>query len=181
MDRLRNAAIITHLVQKLREQDSWCGETHIQKAAYFLKELLKVPINFDFILYKHGPFSFELRDELTSLRADGLLKLEFQIPPYGPRFAITEQSKLIQKCYSKTLDEYRKYIDFITEKFNYKDIMGLERLATALYVTCLKPNISVADRVAKLTELKPHVTHDSAEFAVRMVDEIVAECKEKHF
>lgn len=28
----------------------WCGETHLQKAIYFLQTLLNVPTDFDYIL-----------------------------------------------------------------------------------------------------------------------------------
>jgi uncharacterized protein YwgA len=60
MDRLRRAAILTRLIEQLRNGGSWCGETHVQKATFFLQELLNVPLSLDFILYKHGPFSFDL-------------------------------------------------------------------------------------------------------------------------
>ena len=83
MDRLRRAALLTRLIELLRKKGSWCGETHIQKSTFFVQNLMKVPLSFDFILYKHGPFSFDLRDELTGLRADGLIRLEPQWP-YGP-------------------------------------------------------------------------------------------------
>ena len=37
--------------------------------------MCEVPTGFEFILYMYGPFSFDLSDELTSIRADGLLKI----------------------------------------------------------------------------------------------------------
>ena len=58
----------------------WSGETHLQKATYLACWLVDIPFDFDFILYKHGPFSFELRDELGSMRADRLLDREPQPP-----------------------------------------------------------------------------------------------------
>jgi len=78
MDRLRKAALQTRLIEQLRKEGSWCGETHVQKATLFLQDLMRVPLELEFILYKHGPFSFDLRSELTSLRADELVKLEPQ-------------------------------------------------------------------------------------------------------
>jgi hypothetical protein len=35
MKRLKQAAILISLINKLDEKDSWCGETNIQKATYF--------------------------------------------------------------------------------------------------------------------------------------------------
>ena len=61
------------------------GGTHIQKAAYLLQELLGVPSGFKFVLYKHGPFSFELRDSLNRLEAWGGIQTEEQPYPYGPK------------------------------------------------------------------------------------------------
>lgn len=60
MERLNRAAVLLNLVETLRSKGSWASETHFQKAAYFLQELLRVPLEFEFILYKHGPFSFGL-------------------------------------------------------------------------------------------------------------------------
>ena len=68
MDRLQRASVLLALNEQLRAAGSWAGETHMQKATYFLQHLMGVPLAFDFILYKHGPFSFDLRDELTAMR-----------------------------------------------------------------------------------------------------------------
>ena len=46
MERLKKAAVVTTLVDQLRDEDSWCGETHVQKAVYFLQSLFDVPTGF---------------------------------------------------------------------------------------------------------------------------------------
>jgi hypothetical protein len=175
MDRLIKAALLTRLIEQLRQKGSWCGETHVQKATLFLQDLMLVPLGFEFILYKHGPFSFDLRDELTSLRADELVKLEPQWG-YGPRIGTTEQSKYIQGLYSRTLKKYDDRISFITEKLGKRGVSDLERLATAFYVTkrADRPS-SVDERAAKLTLLKPHVGRDEAAGAVTESDRMIAE------
>ena len=106
MDRLRNAALLTRLIEGLCGKGDWCGETHVQKTAFFVQELLGVPLEFQFILYKHGPFSFGLRDELTALRADGLLELEPR--PYGAQLVPTKQCEYIQGLYTEDHGEVRK-------------------------------------------------------------------------
>jgi hypothetical protein len=58
MQRIEQSGLIAVLADSLRKRGSWAGETHIQKAGYLLQELLGVPLNMKFILYKHGPFSF---------------------------------------------------------------------------------------------------------------------------
>ncbi|WP_449244054.1 hypothetical protein [Desulfobacca acetoxidans] len=177
MDRIKNAAIILRLIDKLREKGSWCGETHIQKATFFLQELMQVPMEFDFILYKHGPFSFDLRDELTALRADGLIELEPRWP-CGPRLASTDLNEYIQKLYSNTIARYDKKITFIAEILGDKGVTELERLATALYVTKNRTFETLnAERAEELTELKPHITLESAKNAIEEIDSIMNEAR----
>lgn len=182
MTRLQRAALLTRLIDNLREQGSWCGETHVQKAVSFLQDVAKIPTGFVFVLYKHGPFSFDLRDELTALRADELLKLEHQSPPYGPRFAPTERSEYVQEIFSKTLESYKDQVKFVADKLGKKNVGELERLATALYVTLkAEDDASVSDRVKEISRLKPHVVPESAEAAVEEVDEIIEEAERLDF
>ena len=176
MDRLKRAALVTKLVDRLREENSWCGETHVQKAVYFLQALFNAPTEFEFILYKHGPFSFDLRDELTSLRADEVLALEVQLP-YGPRIFTTERGKYLQNARSKTIDRWQEAIEFVAKKLGKQDVVELERLATALFVTShATHNASVEDRAEELIRLKSHIQKDTAMEAIMEVDVIVREC-----
>ena len=116
MKRLQRAAILVSLVESLRENESWCGETNVQKASFFLQQLASVPLGFEFVLYKYGPYSFGLTDELTSLRADSILTLETPDPMYGPRYLPDEMSGVILKCFSKTVSLYKKKVEFVAEK-----------------------------------------------------------------
>ncbi|SHF13520.1 hypothetical protein SAMN02745206_01414 [Desulfacinum infernum DSM 9756] len=178
MDRLKRAALITRLLQNLRDKGSWCGETHAQKAAFFAQHLMEVPLEFDFILYKHGPFSFDLRDELTSLRADGLIQL---VPrwPYGPTIKPTDLAEKLQNNYTKTLKQHEKKIAFVADKLGAKGVADLERLATALYVTKQKRTDEQPEkRAKKLSELKPHIRIDQAQAAIDELDQIIKEAQE---
>ena len=174
MDRLQRAALLTSLMSHLRERGSWCGETHVQKSVLFLQEVSGVPLGYDFILYKHGPFSFDLRDELTALRADGLVRLEPQ-SPYGPRLAPTERSNYIQQSYPKTLHAYGRSVECVAETLGPRGVADLERLATALFITKHKERFPTeADRASVLCKLKPHISQQGASEAVAEVDQILA-------
>lgn len=178
MDRIKKAALIITLADRLLENGSWCGETHIQKAGYFLQELLGVPMGFSFVLYRHGPFSFDLRDELTSLRADGLMTLELR-NLCGPHFVTTELGQRIQRTFPKTVDRYRNAIEFVASTLGDKNVAELERLATALFVT-LAPNgggMSADQRAGRLNEIKGHIPLELARDAVGDVDRIIAEAR----
>lgn len=172
MNRLERAAILTTLADKLHSQGSWCGETHLQKATYFLQELLHVPLGYEFILYKYGPFSFDLSDDLAALRADQLLELHPQPIPYGPSLLPTAASGEFRKRYPRTLGTHQQSVDFVARKLGDKGVGQLERLGTALFVTRELPDADAEARARRLHELKPHVSLDEAREAVASVDRL---------
>jgi uncharacterized protein YwgA len=174
MTRLQKVSVLADLAALLRDNGSWCGETHLQKATYFLEELLGVPLDFEFIIYKHGPFSFDLRDELTAMRADGVLELQPHPAPYGPGLIATESSQELRQRFPVTLHRYGKAVKFVAQELGAKGSTDLERLGTALYVIRERPKASVNERVARIIELKPHVTPEDARNAVEELDRIAA-------
>ena len=175
MDRMRNGVVLTKLIEELRAQGSWCGETHVQKTMFFVQELMGVPTEFEFILYKHGPFSFDLRDELTALRADGLLEIEAE--PHGARFIPTERSSYVKRHYGRTAARYASAIEFVAEKLGKRKVAELERLGTAFYVSRSSENAgaSINDRANRVVELKPHISVAQARQAVEKVDGLLTE------
>lgn len=174
MKRLKRDAVLLSLIDNLRAKGSWCGETHIQKATYFVQELFGTPLGFEFILYKHGPFSFDLSDELTAMRADMLLKLQPQPHPYGPSLVPWEGSNLIKEHFPSTLKKYNSQVKFVADQFGDKGVAELERLATALFVTKkFESNKNIESRADLITKLKPHVKLNEALDAVRTIDEII--------
>jgi len=177
MKRLQRAAVLVELADEMRARGSWCGETHLQKATYFLQELFDHELDFEFILYKHGPFSFDLRDELMSMRADGLMTLTRQPYPYGPTLAPTEAGEQMKATYPKTLRNRRTAIDFVAEHLGHKDVNQLERVATALYVT-RESGGNVPARAREINALKPHISIESAAQAVEEVDAMLVEVEQ---
>ena len=171
MKRLERAALLLRIVERAREQGSSCGQIHLQKSTYFVQDLMRVPLGFEFILYKHGPFSFDLRDELTALRADQLLEFE-SIHRWGAQMAPTDRKDYIHGVFSDIVDDN---ISFVAAKLGAKGSAELERLGTALYVTRrTEAGATVDERSERMTELKPHIPRESARAAVEEVDEIIA-------
>ena len=171
MKRLQRDAVLLSLVESLLDKGSWCGETHIQKATYFLQELTNVPLGFDFILYKHGPFSFDLRDEITAMRADGVLKLEPKPYPYGPSMLPGENSQALKRRFPKTLKKHDRKIEFIANELHSKGVAELERLGTALYVTLeSSKRESVKVRASRVHCVKPHIAIEEAVEELKHVD-----------
>jgi hypothetical protein len=175
MDRLRKAAILTRLAQMLREKGSWCGETHMQKATYFLQQMLKAPFGYEFILYKHGPFSFDLRDELSALQADDLLVMEPQPIPYGPKLAATQGAQRLQERFPRTLRRIGPSLQFVVDTLGDRGGADLERLGTALYVTAdLGSSASVPQRAREVSKFKSHIPVAEAAVAVREIDMLLS-------
>ncbi len=177
-EKPEHIALIGSLIISLEARGCWCGETHIQKTGYFLQEMGGVAMQYDYILYKHGPFSFELRDDLTAMRAYGLLQLKIQQYPYGPSFYITEQGKRLIKRFSSIEEKHQGAIDFISSHLADKGVAVLERLGTALYVTRETEARTPEERVKKMVELKPHIKQEKAWDAVSELDRMIRECEE---
>lgn len=157
------------LSRRMAEQGSWAGETHLQKAAYLLSELRDVDFDFDFILYKHGPFSFELRDELDEMRSGGLIRSFVQNPNYGPRLLPTKDGKSLEETLAASTGRYEESLEWIAETLGGRDVMELERLATSMWMT-RKQGGSVRERAEAVVEVKPHISIEAAMLSVEEID-----------
>lgn len=172
MNHWKRTVLLGALVDKLRQKGSWCGETHVQKSTFFLQELLGVRLGFRFILYWYGPFSFELREEITGARADGFLDLEAQEPPYGPKLTVTPVYESFHKRFPRTLQRYGSHLDFIATTFGDKGVAELERLATAFYVMHRESMEDVDQVATRVVELKSHIDRTDARDAALEVQDI---------
>lgn len=170
-NNLEKKALILFLIEKMGEKGSWCGETHVQKCLYFLQELMKVPLNYNYILYKHGPFSFDLRSELTEMRAHHYLEL-LPREPYGPSIVPGRFAFLLEKKYSEAISQYSEQVEFIADYLASKPVRELEQLATALYVKTRKKIESEDELVKEIVELKPHISPDSAYTALKFIEQL---------
>ena len=162
MKRLQRSAVILSLIEALLQRYSWAGETHIQKATYFLQDFLRVPLGFEFILYKHGPFSFDLRDELTAMQADEIIQLRAR-PPYGPSMIPGPNSERVKELFPKTIRKFNDQIEFVAKELGGFGVAELERLATAAYVvTKSSDDVKMEQRAHLINKLKPHISIEEA-------------------
>lgn len=178
MNPSRVSLLLAVLTEKLREQGSWAGETHLQKAAYFLQAMLGVPLGFRFTLYKYGPFSFDLRDKLAEMRSTGQLELVPQPAPYGPQLRTGRGVAQLRKRFPRTLRTFDPQLDYVANELGGLGVGALERLATALLVSEENPGKPVDERAAQLTVYKPHVALDAARQAVVQVDEMAGRARD---
>jgi hypothetical protein len=136
---------------------------------------LNVPSNFKFILYKHGPYSFQLSEQLQGLIADEIVHVRSR-PPYGPSLELSEEAAELWRSVSESA--LVRKLDFIAGKLGRKGVGELERLATAVYVNQKHgEGIPLEHRVGLLTSLKPHVAADAARNAFLEVDALEREAQ----
>jgi hypothetical protein len=176
MPNVEQSGLVLALADALRKRGSWAGETHVQKAGYLLQHLLRVPLGFKYILYKHGPFSFDLRGAISEMEADRLIRWEPKPYPYGPSLQPGPNAGYVFAA-SKWLIAFRRQIEFTADKLAGKNVAALERLATALYVSMeVGP---AATRAQRIHALKPHVSLQQAEAAVTEIDGIRREAEQR--
>lgn len=170
MKRLEKSALVVSLIDRLREHGSWCGETHVQKAAYIAGASSLVPLGFDFVLYRHGPFSFEMRDFLGEMRAEGFIDVEPQYP-YGPRLHPADRAGLLIESNAESVNAYWEELDKIADFIGNQGVAALERLATALYFMSSHPDAPDEEIASMVHAEKPHVSLEAALEATREVRE----------
>ena len=175
-ETLEKQTVIFELIGSLRANDNWCGETHIQKTSFFVEELSGHNLGYDFILYKHGPYSFELSEDLAGMGALHFVDQEIVNPNYGPRLKRNpEVEQMLKEQFGQKIQNLKPAVDFVVLKLSEYGVATLERLATALYFTKKEPIEGVDARARKINEVKPHIPMTLALDAVKNVDQILAE------
>ena len=168
MNQSERKAVIGSLVAAMRSHGSWAGETHIQKSTLLLQGLCGVPLQYQFILYIHGPFSFDLRSELAEMRVGLYLDLEPR-PPYGPSYSLGTHGKALANSNCIYSDE----IEFIAQELAEKDTRELEKLSTAFFIQQKSPHFPVSEIASTISHLKPHIPESAALEAVNEVKELL--------
>lgn len=120
--------------------------------------------DFEFVLYKHGPYSFDLHENLAGLFASCLLEHQIQ-PPYGPRIQLTEAGRKFLTSYGHQLASKENPIKAVASW----GVAELEKLATALWVQKESPALPDAAKAERIHEIKPHIPVGDASQALETV------------
>lgn len=171
MDLLRKAALFSELLDRILVPNSWAGPVHLQKSIFFLQEMRKVPLGYEFVLYRYGPYSFELQDEIEHIRGVGILKWRFHDSPgYATGLDTTEASRDIRDNLPKLMDQYENDLAFVSENIGPMMSRQLERVSTSFYYM-VKGLESVKEVVHEVLKVKPHIDYGDAVEAVQQVRE----------
>lgn len=170
MSDFSRQAIILELIRKMRDCGSWCGETHLQKCVYIMTEGLgNRSLDFDYVMYKHGPYSFELHEEIGRMEATGLINLRPN-PGYGPSLLLSDTGLQLVQRFPGTVSAQKADIQLVAERFSPRTVTQLERIATALFVKRRFPELSRDSQLAKFRELKPYLPAASAELGFQELE-----------
>ena len=172
MNRLQKAALISEMLDRMIERGSWGGETHLQKCLFFLQSMRGVPTDYVFQLYKYGPFSFDLRDELVHLQAEGMVQLDPRSASYGSSLKTSEASQTLRRYFPKTLDKYGRAIDLIADHFGKLNASELGKLATAYYFHLEDTDRSDEDVGKKVNAVKSYISVMEGAEAARRIRKI---------
>jgi len=167
-EELRDWAILGRIVERVEEQKRFCGETLLQKSAYFLKEMFHAPVSAPFRIYYYGPFSFDLRDTLSTMEA---LDVVQTVPhEWGANYRIGRRYAQVKADFPRTLENVEPAIDWVMRELAPLGVKELEPLATALFLKREQPEASKDALATRLHEIKPHVSVDLARAALQKVD-----------
>ncbi len=166
MDEKQRFAIICMIVEKLNRHDSWCGETHIQKAAYLAEAFFKIPLRYNFILYRYGPYSSRLSYDLVGMELDNYLIRKVTSP--GATYNLSLPEEVISLP-----GKQKKQLDFIATAFGKKGVADLERLSTAFWVIENYQDKSMKEQAKILSSIKMHVPLDKAFSELEKMKEII--------
>jgi hypothetical protein len=164
----------------MREARSWCGRTHIHKTLYGFQKLFRPDANLqmEYILYKHGPYSFALDEALEEMEFYGGLERE-ESAPYGPRYAVTSDAEALRERFGSSVEKWLPQVRFVAREIGTKNVRELEALSTVMYVASddseALRNASADQQMVRVRELKPHLTEAEVRQAyqefVRLTDE----------
>ena len=166
-------AVLSQLVETMGTEESWTGHTQVQKSCFFLQKMLNVPLGYDFELYLHGPYSFELKDDLEDMLFMEELGLRPR-PGYGPSFFVTDLGKSKMEQSPDFLSE----IDFVAKEIAKKDVRQLEQLSTAFFLMIQDNDLSEDEIPSEVNRLKPHIDVGVAKDALAEVKALAKQAEE---
>jgi len=149
------------------------GRTHIQKTLFVANELYDLHIPFHFILYKHGPYSFDVDSAIQEMKSYRAISIE-PVPGYGVSITPDKGKHFVEE-YGGELDQ--RPTQAITEVSRFlaqMHVKELERIATAVWIY-FRENIREPDRISeRLRQLKPHVSDKGAQEAVNTFQKLLS-------
>ncbi len=162
----RKHTVILSVIERLRSRRSRTGKTHVQKALALLAVASEIDIPFEFVLYKHGPYSFDVERELEQMLSYAAVDVQPNVDGYGVTIRPGSMGPFVKQQASLSPEE-EAAIDRVCDLVGSKTVTQLERVATAAWIHRCE-RITAPQKVAeRLHKLKPHVSIAEAKAADR--------------
>lgn len=144
-------AIVLRAVQSLNKVGSWTGKTHVIKSLFIASSKVELP--FQFVLFKHGPYSFDANDAIEFMSAVKMLELT-STPPYGVKLKPGQIERIIETDVDPKVLEA---VDEAAKAVGSCDVKELEAFATSLWVSEKQDPADNTDWFTGVKKLKPHL------------------------
>lgn len=171
MERLERAALITELLDRMRDNGGWTGTRHVHMCLYFLQEMRGVPLGFEFVIKGYGVFSWDLERDILELRVDELVTTVARQEPYSSALEPTKESRRIRQWYAPTLERHEDDLAFTAKHFGSWGTNQMQNASTAFYFL-----VNGAEDDGKIVgwidETKPHVSWEEGCDALQEIKEI---------
>jgi hypothetical protein len=168
--QFKKHAILLAVIECLLRHGSWTGKTHVQKALSLLRDSCRMSVPFHFVLYKHGPYSFEVEAELEQLQSYGGITVEPNEHGYGVVLQPGAMAGFVRAMEPLAPNELQA-IESVCEFVGGRNVAELERLATASWIRSQEGKSEPAEVAERLHSLKPHIPIADAERADSVVSE----------
>lgn len=157
-------AFILEIIESLHRHESRTGKTHVQKAISLLRDLGKVNVPFEFVLYRHGPYSFQVEEALEQMQSYDAIRAEPNAGGYGAVLRTGSMADF-SRSHEALTEKEKLAVDEVCKFVARRNVLDLERLATASWIRH-QEQVTQSDQVAiRLNTLKPHISIDKAETA----------------
>ena len=164
MDYTKHQYIIA-AVAALKTAGSWTGKTHVQKTLALTSLLGEDALPFEFVLYKHGPFSFDVDHELDQMQSYNAIDV-ISVAQYGTTIKI-EKGSSFPKEYGDADPIILARIQAVANFNGSRGVVDLEALATSTWIRKKEGIGSDAAVLARLKDLKPHLAEGVADRGVK--------------
>jgi hypothetical protein len=160
--------LILAMIEALSAQGARCGKTAVVKGLLLAESAGLLEPRFRFFLYKHGPYSTEVLDDVERMVSYDAVAVEPGLDGYGVLLKPAKMASYV-KQQSPLSDEARAVIDRVCGFIRQRNVLHLERLATAAWIRTREAIDDPDDVAQRLHALKPHISLEAAREADRQV------------
>src|SRR5437879_3671463 len=104
------------MIEALRAQGNRTGKTHIIKGLFLAQAAGLLDDSFSFFLYKHGPYSTDIEENIEQMKSYGAVEVEPAFDGYGVLLSPGEMDSFVKKRVNlsdETLKALQRVCEFI--------------------------------------------------------------------